>query len=298
MKTRTRKYSLLTLAVVSCLTSLSGAAQQNADYSQALRELDIMSNIFEAASEQRRSNRDSLQISSFDEGIYLADQGMVFSFRMSSGRNFFRAININALPAEAIANLEIDMAGIADEISSEMRRVFPGQDFSMPFVSPMMPGMSDEQRDAIEEMSELIRDQQESIRDSQRELRDLQRRLRDEETDRSDIENRIAQTERDLEAETAQLEEQNNAYRAFMQEYQEIQEQQIAARNRQAENEIMATLCDYGATLRSLQNDEHVSIVLQNYTDNRDQVYVFDFADVASCSSAEQLLQSALSYQL
>ena len=168
----------------------------------------------------------------------------------------------------------------------------------MPFGAPMMPGMTDEQRDAIEEMTDMIRDRQESIRDHQRELRELQRRLRNDEGDSSDIENRIARTESDLETETALLEEQNNAYRTFMQEYQEVQEQQIAARNRQAENEILTTLCDYGATLRSLQNDEHISIVLQNYADNRDRVYVFEFADVASCSSAEQLLQSAISYPL
>ena len=298
MKMFKHPFPLMALTAGIGLYALHGTAQQNMDYSQALRELDIMSNIFEAASDQRRGDRDRMQLSSFDEGMYLANQGMVFSFRMNSGRNFFRAINIDALPAEAIANMEIDLAGIADEISTEMRRVFPGQDFSMPFGAPMMPGMTDEQRDAIEEMTDMIRDRQESIRDQQRELRELQRRLRNDEGDSSDIENRIARTESDLETETALLEEQNNAYRTFMQEYQEVQEQQIAARNRQAENEILTTLCDYGATLRSLQNDEHISIVLQNYADNRDRVYVFEFADVASCSSAEQLLQSAISYPL
>lgn len=298
MPTQTRKFRLLTFAVAFGLTSLQATAQQNPDYSQALRELDIMSNIFEAAAERGRENRNGVQTTSFDEAYYLAEQGMVFSFRINTGRNFFRGMNFNSMPPEAIAAVEINLAGIAEEISSEMRRAFPGQDFSMPFRSPMTPGVTDEQRDAIEEMSDLIRDRQESIRDYQREIRDLQRSLRNSEGDNRDLENRLAQAEQELATETRQLEEQSNSYRAFMEEYQEIQEQQIAARNRQAENEILTTLCDYGATLRSLQNGEHVNIVLEDYNDNLDQIYVFDFDDVASCSSAEQLLQSAISYQL
>jgi hypothetical protein len=59
---------------------------------------------------------------------------------------------------------------------------------------------------------------------------------------------------------------------------------------------IFSTLCNYGNTLRSLANGEHVSIVLQNYADDQTQVHVFDYADFANCSSADSLRAAGVTY--
>ncbi len=301
MKTYTRYTCFITLSAVLGLTALKGTAQQDADYSQALRELDIMSNIFNAASDQLRDNNNAAPLSSFDSGLFLANQGMIFTFRMQSQRHIFRAFNIGAgipgMPPEDIMELELDMAELANEITVDLGREFPEMNFGF-LRGGFMPGMSEDQLEAMEEMSDIIRDRQESIRDQQREIRDLQRQLRTGEGDNDDIENRLAQAEEELDTEMDELDTQSNAYSEFMQEYQEVQQQQVATINQQALDGIMTTLCDYGVTLRSLQNNEHVTLVLEDFNDNQDQVYVFDYADVASCSSAEQLLQSAIAYQI
>src|SRR5690606_35622923 len=59
---------------------------------------------------------------------------------------------------------------------------------------------------------------------------------------------------------------------------------------------IFTTLCDYGNTLRSLSSGERVNIVLRNYADGQTQVNMFDYADLASCSSADSLRQAATTY--
>jgi hypothetical protein len=59
---------------------------------------------------------------------------------------------------------------------------------------------------------------------------------------------------------------------------------------------IFEALCSYGSTLRSLAGGEHITIVLRNYADNQTQINVFDYADVANCSSADSLRAAATSY--
>ena len=141
---------------------------------------------------------------------------------------------------------------------------------------------------------------EEEVRDLQRDMRDLQRELRNADNDDevADIEARLDPLQAQIDAEMDTLETQTTAYQSLMQEYQQEQNQQEANRNAAAQNLIIATLCDFGNTLRSLQNDEHVTVVMQNFNDNLDQVYVFDYADVAGCSSAEELLEDAIAYQL
>lgn len=296
MKTFTRNMGLIAL---STAIGLSGyvMAQQDTDVSQALRELDIMSNIFEAATDQSRDNNNGGRLTSFDEAMYLADQGMVFSFRMRSGRNFFFGPDFNEIFLDG-ARMEIQIANLQNEISTEVMRDLDAE-FQMPPTVIFNGGMDEEQMEAMEEMMDAIRDHQENIRDQQREIRSLQRQLRnDDDADVESIENQIVEIEAQLEAEMEELDTQSTAYANSMLEYREAQQQQITQRNQLALDEIMTTLCDYGSTLRSLQSDEHVTIVLQNFNDNSDQVYVFSAGDVASCSSGEQLLQTALGYQL
>jgi hypothetical protein len=132
-------------------------------------------------------------------------------------------------------------------------------------------------------------------------MRDLLRELRNADNDDEDsdkIEDRIAKLQAQIDVEMEALESQTTAYQSIMQEHRQEREQEEANRNEAAQNLIISTLCDYGNTLQSLQNNEHVTVVMQNFNDNQDQVYVFDYADVASCSSVEELLQSAIAYRL
>lgn len=293
MKTKMLRLAVLSMVTTLGLGSYSAVSQNNTAYEQALRELDIMSNIFEAASDQRRNNRDENREDSrydFDEALYLADQGMLFTFRMRSGPGFFPGMNFSfgGMPIEAIVEISRD---INEEFGDLQREMF--------FIGDRnFAGFSEEQLEEMEIMSEEMEERQDNIRDLQRDLRDLQREARNNDEDDEQLEAEIAALEAQLDTEREQLETQSDQYRLFIDEFRQARQEELTARNQVAVNEIMNTLCDYGATLRSLDDDEHVTIILENFNDNLDQLYVFDFADVAACSSGENLLQSALSYQL
>jgi hypothetical protein len=301
MKPFIRNACLITLPVILTVSAFKGSAQQNTDYSEALRELDIMTNIFEAALEPRRDSNNFRPVSILDESSYLAEQGMVFSFIQTGNRGMMAFIDMGNMPG-AFAELEINMAEMAREISSEVRRALPNGDFSFPGGGAFASiAMMEEELEEMEEMSDEIRDQQEEVRDLQRDMRDLQRELRnaDDDSDEiAEIEEEIVQLEAQIDAERQELDELTAAYQSVIQEYRQERDNEITAQNEAARSLIFATLCDYGDTLRALDNDEHVTLVMQNYENGRDQVYVLEYADVASCSSAEQLLQSAIAYQL
>jgi hypothetical protein len=301
MKSFNRKYGVITLTAILGLSAFESTAQQNSDFSDAIRELDIMNNIFDAALEPRRDNDGYRPVSILDEANYLADQGMVFSFIQPGGGGMMAFIDIGDMPGAAFAEMEINLSEMAREISSEVRRALPNGNFPFAGGSFGSIAMLEDEFELMEEMTEDIRDQQEEVRDLQRDMRDLQRELRNGDTDDDEnaaIEARIERLQAQIDVEMEDLENQSAAYQSVVQEYQEEREQEVANRNEAAQNLIISTLCDYGTTLRSLQDDEHVTVVMQNFNDNLDQVYVFDYADVASCSSAEQLLQSAIAYQI
>lgn len=298
MKTYTRSTCLIAFSAALGLGAIQGVAQQNTDYSDAIRDLDIMKNIFEAALEPRRDSDNYRPISILDEANYLAEQGMVFNFVQPGGRGMMAFIDIDDMPGAAFAEMGINMAEMAMEISTEVRRALPNGDFPFsgsPFASI---AMMEEEFEAMEAMNDDLRDQQEEVRDLQRDMRDLQRELRNDDGDNDELEARIEQLQAQIDVEIETLETQSSAYQNVMQEYRQEREQEVTARNEAAQSLILSTLCDYGNTLRSLQNDEHVTVVMQNFDGNLDQVYVFDYADVVACDSGEDLLQSAIAYQI
>lgn len=298
MKSFTQKSLAIALAAILGLGTFKGIAQQNADFTNTIRELDIMSNIFEAALEPRRDTDSFRPVSLLDEASYLANQGMVFSFIQPGGRGMMAFIGLDDMPGAALAEMEIDLSEMARDISVEVRRALPNEGFPFSGDAFNSIAMFEEEFEVMEEMADDIRDQQEEVRDLQRDMRDLQRELRNADNDHAEIETRIDELQAQIDVEMADLEAQTTAYQSVRQEYRQEREQEEANRNIAAQNLIISTLCDYGNSLRSLQNNEHVTVVLKNFKDNRDQIYVFDYADIASCSSADELLQGAIAYLL
>lgn len=290
---------------------------RQADFSGALRELNIMSNIFAATLEEDRDNR----FPSFGrspDALYLAGQGMVFTFNLNNAMfpanfgGYFRQFGA-------------DMQRLADDVMNELSASFPDVDFDFDFdfdydddnggvvfVPPApapAPGgrgpfivnlneARNEQREAMQEMMEEMRDQQREVQELQRDLRELQRDLRDRDANVASTEERIRQTETRIAEETATLESQRQAYQRFVEEYEVRRREQVENLNRELTAGVVTTLCDYGATLRSLENGEHVTLIFENYAEDEDQVYVFDYQDLASCESADSLLASAIGYRI
>lgn len=317
------KTGLATLGAAVTLASVSGIAQDNDALDRKLRELNIMNNIFEAAMDEEGGNgRFTIRRVGRSESMYLAGQGMVFSFRVLQNR----AVRMQGGGFGQI--YMDDMQEALERTRENLERVrlsFPDMDFDFDFdanfdfednggffvrsgqsmpQAPQAPqvfvfGGSGPEREAAREMEEAMRETQEEIRDQQREIRSLERELRNAEAaNRDSLQARIDSNEAAVDAEMARLEEQRSAYEVFLNDLQMArQEQQVTMAN-EAADRLISTLCDYGGTLRSLDNAEHVTLILEDVVDDKDQVYVFNYSDVNDCRSADALKQNAVSYML
>jgi len=290
-------------AIASCLVLTSQIAIA-ADYSRAEKELRIMSKIFDTSISESKAQNSRHRFpgsTRTTDSIYLAKQGMVFTFGFSQSR-FGDTSDWHAF-GEGIGQL-------VGSITSEIAHSF--SDFESPVapvapVSPRAPRniFSDhgweEQVEAYEEFQESMenmrdeqRDKREEVRDIQRSIRDMERRARREEVDTK----KLATTKTKLEEKMKMLNKKMKQYQKSMKEYRNKKVAKIKQSNKNKSDLIISTLCDYGATLRSLENGEHVTLIFSKFENNKDQIYVFNYKDVKSCSSKDKLIKKAVSYQM
>lgn len=325
------KPGLAALGGVIGLLSVAGIAQDNGDIERKLRELNIMDNIFQAAMEQDVADRQyNFRRLGRPDSMYLAGQGMVFTFQMSHNRGF--GIQGIGFGEEWVETLEETLSRTRESLEL-VRQSFPDMDIDFdPDVSvnfdyedddkayfiragqaaaqmPQAPRMprapqvfffngGGPEWEAAQEMEEAMRETQEEIRDMQRDIRDLQRELRDDDADINALEANIVSIEDEMEAQMAQLNEQREAYETFQRDmYTARQEQRLAVAD-EVSSQLISTLCDYGGTLRTLGTNEHVTLILEEVTEDNDQVFVFDYSDINDCDSAEELKQNAVSYMI
>jgi len=277
----------LTLAISSFIH-----AQQPANLEPVLRELGIMRNIFAGALEQGSRSSKFFGGGPAPDALYLAGQGMVFSFNLPGGGfgydfggfcggndcnfDFYADENINVNIDPALP----DLPNLAQVQVSQ--RAFESQ----------LRAQEEELRVKAEE----LRARNEELRDLSRELRDLGREQRDE----PDNEALAAQMD-ELEARMNELqqnvEQESAAYRQTMQQMQDERLAAINAQRQEQIDQVLGVLCDYGSTLKALPGNENVSLVFKNFTGNADQIVVMGHADVSSCTSVDNLKQAAVSYQ-
>lgn len=275
------------------ITSLAGTtapvrAQQNGVPEAALREIGIMRNIF-AAAVNDDDRRDGFRMGP-PEALYLAGQGMVFTFHLNGS-------GVYVGPG-------FDLGQISDALQAiQAAPPFNGNaDFDFDFDFDFDDGnygsaMSEQQREYRErlgEMSQQIRDQQEELRDAQREVRNLQREARRDPD--ADNDARIDELNARIATLSDEFQTDVNAMEQLEREYEAERRTAFEAVRSEQTARIFSTLCDYGTTLKSLASGEHVSIVLRNYADGQTQVNVFDSDDVKACSSADALRQAATTY--
>src|SRR5690606_17692486 len=120
-------------------------------------------------------------------------------------------------------------------------------------------------------VGELVREMQAQ----RRKVRDLEFALNSAEGDsRNKIEQELAASKKELVVVQDELDEQRQQLRAASSKIQEKQQQRREARAKQLQQQVTAfeqtlaeTLCTYGATLKSLPNNESISFVLQGAGD-------------------------------
>lgn len=281
-----RKLPLLALAA-AIGTALTGTLlAQAGNPEQAVREMNIMRNIFGATLEDD-NGRQRWRMSEPD-ALYLSGQGMVFTFDMPGGGFFFGfqnpmppmpPINVNGGDFDYDFDFDVDIDIDDDDDLDQATRE-----------------QIDSYQRQLRDLNEQIRDKEEEIRDRQREMRRIERDREDDNAAANDTE--MANLREQIEALDGELRAQANSYTQLAQEFQTQRNAQAQARRDEQTAVIFSTLCDYGGTLKSLASGEHVNLVFRHYVDDQDQVYVIEQSAVASCSSGASLQQGAVSYQV
>lgn len=282
-------------AVGIAAASLAGTtalvrAQQNPVPEAALREVGIMRNIF-AAAVNDDGRRDGFRVGP-PEALYLAGQGMVFTFHLNgSGVYVGPGFDLNQISNALQAIQAAPPFNGSNDFDYDFDFDF---DFDDGEFGRAMNEQEREYRERLDDMGQQVRDRQEELRDAQREVRELQREARrDPDTD---YEARIDELNATIATLSDEFQSDVNAMQQLESEYQAERRAAFEAVRGEQTALIFTTLCDYGTTLKSLASGEHVSIVLRNYADGQTQVNVFDYDDVAGCSSADSLRQSATTY--
>lgn len=210
------------------------------------------------------------------EAIYLAGQGVLIDMDMvrrpASRVGDFEVTAIEQIPhvvQEIVANVQLAIAPYEPEDLAELRE---------------------------------LREEQREVRNQQRELRRALRRLRAEQARNPD---HVAQTIGEREAELRAL---DGEYQALERDIDEQYEQLRTLRQSDVPAELPAThdltdaigtvACDYGGTLKSLPDDEHLTLRLRRGRESA--FYVFRKEDLVACRresiAAPELLSRAAIY--
>ncbi|WP_233007605.1 hypothetical protein [Rheinheimera faecalis] len=250
---------------------------------------------------------------------YLFGQGVAFRVDSNSGwlRHFVMP-PMPPMPAMAPAAPGSAVA-VAANVANSISISENGNSFSFSFDEEAMEEMAE----AAEAMAEQQQDQSEKLRDLREERRDIERDLRDYEREKRDIEfsakvskldsdqqkklTEINQKSEQLKTQLAQL--QKNLTEQEQEYNKKRAEQQKLAAQRQTElvakvGQVFSnTLCDYGASLRDLKEQEFVSFQLSlSGRDNaKDHYWVVKKSDINQCVTgkidAMALLKKASYYQ-
>jgi hypothetical protein len=312
--------SLASVIAFTSLTLLASAIAiaQPAAPEQALRELNIMRNIFNAALEEGSENRRN-RIRE-PETLYLKGQGMVFTFDMPDSSSYFdfNADDYSMFSAGDFNfsfDFDYDEDAIFDQVREpNMGEVAQAQEAVRAKLDTLKAQLkqveqaranqsqvASDYRTKLQEVSQQMRDKQEVMRDLQGKMRGQQRAQQRAQQNSDDAEFDETEMNR-LATEMGKIGDEikiiSNSMNQTRQAYEAERNAAAAELRKQQAAVIFDTLCNYGNTLRSLQNGEHVNLVLRSRGDNLTQVYVIDNSQLANCSAGSELQQAATAYSL
>jgi hypothetical protein len=293
MKAKNYRTCLIAGSVLALAIGSLAHAQQPANLEPVLRELGIMRNIFAGALEQGSSTSKFFGGGQTPDALYLAGQGMVFSFNLPGG-GF--AYDFGGFCGGDCNNLDFFVDGINVNINPPLPPLPP---LPASADASALSELQEGQRSLMEELrakAQELRARNEELRALNREMRSLGR------AQSSDPDNNDLSAQMDSLAATVDELQQNITRdgEAYRQQLQQIQDERTAAINTQRQQQIdqvLSVLCDYGSTLKMLPGNESVSLVFRNFTGDSDQIMVMSHADVSNCTSIDSLKQTAVSYQ-
>lgn len=297
--------------IASAVLLLCGVATVNPVFAQSSDELDkiqrevgIMEKILTAALKQDTDNKVSNVSAS-----YLQHQGVVFSFDVRGSRwsTIFASVPDAPLPPMPDINFDeiSDIEILGDHVQVISDAVVVKTQEAYQHAMEMMR----ESAEQVREVAEQERDISREIRDLEREKRDIEfERRHDKEAENQALEQRKKELQasiKELEKEQQTLSLKQQRLRKQLAEKKQArakeQQQQMMALTNSVNNSIALSLCDYGSGLRSLPDNEHVSVVIRGLDQSKkDHIKVFKKADIKQCVvgniKSSQLLERASSY--
>ena len=263
------------------------------------KSADILQTILQTSFKDNEATRlSSMQLS------YLSGQGLLF--QASAGRNhrFSFSSNLPGVPVPPVP----PVAPVAPA---------PDHEFDFEFDTAEFERMAE----AAEEMAEQIKEQHRQSYRVAEQQRAIERELRDVERDKRDIEfsKSMGKLDKEQQQELQALQQKTKVLqeklaevsKAAAQNRKQLEEQrtrQLAEQKEQTAAMVKAVgetftqvLCDYGASLRDMPEQEHVTLQLNSRGNDGRYYWVVKKADITQCMNgkikAKELLSRANSYQ-
>ncbi len=270
------------------------------DYGRLKKDVSVMSEILKSAF---KADSDCRGCSVRVDGMYLAEQGVVFTIASSGSNRYAWAVGDDgdhhfnfSFENSEFEGLE-DLPEMVEEIVAGVMPVIP----SMPEVSSVIRIVDDSTREALREIRRDRRELQQELRESEIEM------IHVEEEQRRELEKEITKLERQrqqLDDKQQQIEDKMNITRQELLKEREGRRMQKQARLQEqqklVQNKVLDAFCDYGSTLRSVPGKEKITIVFKNTSldPNQDTVMVLDQDEVIACDRGKNSLRNqATSYQ-
>jgi hypothetical protein len=290
------------------------------------RDIKIMTNIVKTAV------NDAIGRSGQVEGIYLADQGMMFTLRQGGFvfefGDMLSHIPVAPMPPKPIKPVVASNSGMSIEFAPETVEAI--EEYAMEAAEAAMElaevqidmvsdmdwsGVSNQERNKLRAENQELRNQRRELereaRKLERDVREIERKIRDAEfqqeieADKSNAE-RIQRWEEELKGLTGSLQgvaskikekadvlQQKSATMLKERQEQQLEEQKKVAMA------ISQSVCDFGGGLRSLKDDQHLTF---NIKGKSNLMYVFSSKNIEKCAdgdlNAEKLLEKATTYSM
>lgn len=301
-KIQNKAFALI-LGLATCFPSFALT-----DYKALSKELEIMDSVMTTALKQV-SAKETISVREL-QTKYLAGQGVVYSVSTSNRSrrmHFGDSIFVSAPPAPPFPSA-----------SGTSSHFFEDDDHSE--IEEAIEHALDEVEHAFSRDSEQLRETRSTARNLAWQLRDAERRAQDlafelqsaDKARKAEIEAQVKQLKKQNEALNEQKRKLQETADKIEKEQKQMREAQKAAlvKANQAflaafEESVSDNLCRFGAGLRALPKNEHITFILNNFSrdasnKNVDRIYVFTATDVTKCvqekMSVKDLLAKATVY--
>ncbi len=308
LKTRVRSLvSLLVTTSICCSLTLLPSHAAEPVSSKLKQNLDIMRDILD------KSLRTPTGRGVGDIDVsYIAGQGVLFETRIDGGFDgwMFSGQQMPGMDPALMARISAEAARVSQAALAGAEV----DDSALEQLTAEAEQAAENFTEQQQRMGDQLRDMREQKRDLERELRDIEREKRDiefaqkvgklESAQQKQLET-LAKQQKDLQAKAADIQQKYSVaeadFRKQQQEKQKLAEQQQAELISKVGINMAQTLCDYGAGLRELTDNQFVALKLRTRgRANSDVYWVFNKADINACvagkTSAGNLLKKASSY--